>query len=291
METETMLYQSEDAHNLIIYQTDDFKNIEVRVSGNTVWLTQSQISELFATTPQNVTIHIRNIYKEKELEKHSTCKDFLQVQQEGGRTVNRIRQFYNLDMILSIGYRVKSAYATRFRIWATSILKEYLFNGTAFYNRLNHVEERLIEHDNQIKSLVQQALPPKQGVFFNGQIFDAYQFVSDLIRSAKRSILLIDNYVDDSVLTQLTKRAEGVSATIGVSHLTEAFRLDLARHNQQYPPVSVQVIAPTHDRFLLIDDKQLYTFGASFKDLGKKLFCFTLMENPKVVAAVRKLIK
>ena len=194
-------------------------------------------------------------------------------------------------MILSIGYRVKSAYATRFRIWATSILKEYLFNGTAFYNRLNHVEEKLIEHDNQIKALVQTALPPKQGLFYNGQIFDAYQFVSDLIRSAKHSILLIDNYIDETVLIQLTKRAEGVSAMIGVSHLTEAFRLDLTRHNQQYPPVSVQVIAPTHDRFLLIDDSQLYTYGASFKDLGKKLFCFTLMENPKVVAAVRKLIE
>ena len=276
--------------NFVIYQMEGSKNIAVYVADDTVWLTQAQIAELFLTTPQNVTTHIRNIFKEKELEKNATCKEFLQVQQEGKRQVNRHKLFYNLDMILSIGYRVKSLYATRFRIWATSVLRDYLLTGAVLYHRLTKIEETLQDHDDQIKSLIQKALPSKQGIFFNGQIFDAYQFVSDLIRSAKESIVLIDNYADDSVLTQLTKRAAGVSAIIGVSYLTEAFKLDIARHSKQYPPVQVREIPAVHDRFLLLDDSQLYTFGASFKDLGKKLFCFTKIESTDVIEVVRKLV-
>ena len=270
-----MIYQSEDA----------LVQLNVLVENETVWLTQAQMVSLFQRDVSVISRHIRNIFKEGEL-----CSDsnlhFLQIANS-----DKPVACYSLDVIISVGYRVKSRRGTEFRIWATKVLKDYLYRGYAIHQRINRVENQMEELSNQVQYLVQQALPPKQGIFYNGQIFDAYQFVSDLIRSAKRSILLIDNYVDDSVLTQLTKRAEGVSAMIGVSHLTEAFRLDLARHNQQYPPVSVQEIAPTHDRFLLIDDNQLYTFGASFKDLGKKLFCFTLMENPKVVAAVRKLIE
>ena len=224
------------------------------------------------------------------MEKSATCKEFLQVQQEGSRQVSRQKLFYNLDMILSIGYRVKSLYATRFRIWATSVLRDYLLTGAVLYHRLTQIEETLQDHDNQIKSLIQKALPSKQGIFYNGQIFDAYQFVSDLIRSAKETILLIDNYADDSVLTQLTKRAAGVSVVIGVSHLTETFKLDIARHNKQYPPVQVCEISAVHDRFLLLDGSQLYTFGASFKDLGKKLFCFTKIESTEVIEVVQKLV-
>ena len=224
------------------------------------------------------------------MEKNATCKEFLQVQQEGNRQVSRHMLFYNLDMILSIGYRVKSLYATRFRIWATSVLRDYLMTGAVLCHRLTQIEETLQDHDDQIKSLIQRALPPKQGVFYNGQIFDAYQFVSDLIRSAKETIVLIDNYADDGVLTQLTKRAAGVSVIIGVSHLTEAFKLDIARHNKQYPPVRVCEIPAVHDRFLLLDGSQLYTFGASFKDLGKKLFCFTKIENAEVIEVVQKLV-
>lgn len=290
MTTKINLYQSEMKDNFVIYQMEGSKNIAVYVADDTVWLTQAQIAELFLTTPQNVTTHIRNIFKEKELEKNATCKEFLQVQQEGKRQVNRHKLFYNLDMILSIGYRVKSLYATRFRIWATSVLRDYLLTGAVLYHRLTKIEETLQDHDDQIKSLIQKALPSKQGIFFNGQIFDAYQFVSDLIRSAKESIVLIDNYADDSVLTQLTKRAAGVSAIIGVSYLTEAFKLDIARHSKQYPPVQVREIPAVHDRFLLLDDSQLYTFGASFKDLGKKLFCFTKIESTDVIEVVRKLV-
>ena len=290
MTTKIKPYQSEMKDNFVIYQMESSKNIAVYVAEDTVWLTQAQIAELFSTTPQNVTTHIRNIFKENELKKNATCKEFLQVQQEGNRQVNRQKLFYNLDMILSIGYRVKSLYATRFRIWATSVLRDYLLTGAILYHRLTQIEKTLQDHDDQIKSLIQKALPSKQGVFYNGQIFDAYQFVSDLIRSAKESILLIDNYADDSVLTQLTKRTAGVSVIIGVSHLTEAFKLDIVRHNKQYPPVQVREIPAVHDRFLLLDGSQLYTFGASFKDLGKKLFCFTKIESTEVIKVVRKLV-
>ena len=151
------------------------------------------------------------------------------------------------------------------------------------------MENQVAKLTNQVQTMVQTALPPKQGVFFDGQIFDAYQFVSDLIRSAKSSIVLIDNYADDSVLTQLTKRADGVTATVCVSRLTEAFRLDIERHNRQYPPVQLRVLSAIHDRFLLLYESRLYTFGASFKDLGKKLFCFTMIESADVVEAVRRL--
>ena len=199
--------------------------------------------------------------------------------------------FYSLDVIISVGYRVKSRRGTEFRIWATNVLKEYIYRGYAISQRIDKVENQVASLSVQMQSLVQTALPPKQGVFYNGQIFDAYRFVSDLIRSAKTSILLIDNYVDDSVLTQLTKRTNGVTATIVVNQLTDSLHLDLERHNRQYPTINVRIIPAIHDRFLFIDDSRLYTFGASFKDLGRKLFCFTLMESPAVVAAVRQLME
>lgn len=211
------------------------------------------------------------------------------VQQEGDRTVCRTMTMYNMDMIIAVGYRVNSIQATNFRIWATQVLKEYLYRGYAIYQRMNQVENQVAKLTNQVQTIVQKALPPKQGIFFDGQIFDAYQFVSNLIRSAKSSIVLIDNYADDSVLTQLTKRADGVIATICVSRLTKAFRLDVERHNMQYPLVQLQVLSSVHDRFLLLDDSVLYTFGASFKDLGKKLFCFTMIESADVVEVIRRL--
>ena len=199
--------------------------------------------------------------------------------------------FYNLDVIISVGYRVKSNRGTEFRKWATRTLKSYLLHGYAVTQRIERLEQTVEKHDKQIDFFVHTALPPKEGIFYDGQIFDAYQFVSDLIRSAKDSIVLIDNYADDSVLTQLTKRTPGVSVILGVSRITDAFRLDVERHNRQYPPVQVREIPAIHDRFLLLDNTRLYTFGASFKDLGKKLFCFTLMENPAVVATVRQMVE
>ena len=267
-----------------LYQSEDSQiQLDVLVEQETVWLNQTQMKLLFQRDVSVISRHIRNIFEEGELPKECNLH-FLQIANS-----DRPVAFYSLDVIISVGYRIKSKRGTEFRIWATQVLKEYLYRGYAIYQRMNQVENQVAKLTNQVQTMVQTALPPKQGVFFDGQIFDAYQFVSDLIRSAKNSIVLIDNYADDSVLTQLTKRADGVTATVCVSRLTNAFRLDIERHNMQYPPVRLQVLSSVHDRFLLLDDRILYTFGASFKDLGKKLFCFTLIESADVVEVVRRL--
>ena len=232
-----------------------------------------------------ISRHIRNIFQVGELEQKGNLH-FLQIANSDKPTA-----FYSLDVIISVGYRVKSKQGVEFRIWATNVLKEYILRGYAIYQRVGNLENQVNQLSNQVQSLAQAALPPKQGIFFNGQIFDAYQFVSELIRSAETSIILVDNYADDSVLTQLTKRVDGVSATVCVSHLTEAFRLDVERHNRQYPPIDVREVPAVHDRFLLLDGTRLYTFGASFKDLGKKLFCFSLMESEAVVEAVKGMVE
>ena len=278
-------------NEIVLYEVKGLEPIEVRVANDTVWLTQAQMAQLFDSSPQNITIHIKNVYEDGELEQNSTCKFFLQVRQESKRTIKRNQLFYNLDMIISVGYRVKSVCATKFRIWATSVLKQYLLAAPVNQQRMIRMEQKLIEHDFQLQSLLHAALPPKQGVFFEGQIFDAYQFVADLVRSAKSSIVLIDNYVNDSVLTLLDKRAANVTATIGVNKITPGLQLDLQRHNAQYPPIAVREIAAIHDRFLLIDGQRLYTFGASFKDLGKKLFCFSLLESEELVRAVGAMLQ
>jgi len=183
-----------EAGEIIIYQPDDKSTrIEVRIDQETVWLTQAQMAELLQTTPQNITLHIKNIYKENELEMISTCKDFLQVQIENKREVKRKTKHYNLDVIISVGYRVKSIRGTQFRIWATKTLKNYLLKGYVITQRLETIERKVYEHDKQIESLVQQALPSERGIFYEGKIFDAWIFVSGIIKSAKSSIILIDN--------------------------------------------------------------------------------------------------
>ena len=276
---------------IILYQPDSTVQLEVRLEQETVWLSQAQMAQLFGCSTDNIGLHLKNIYDEGEIEMVATAEDFSVVRLEGNRMVHRKVRHYNLDAILSVGYRVSSRNATKFRQWATQTLKSYLLHGYAVTQRIERLEQKVEEHDKQIGFFVHASLPPVEGVFYDGQIFDAYVFASNLIKSAKTSIVLIDNYADDSVLTQLTKRGQGVSAIIGVSRLNDAFRLDVERHNKQYPPVEVREITAVHDRFLLIDDTRLYTFGASFKDLGKKLFCFSLMENPAVVAAVRQLVE
>lgn len=272
---------------IVVYQPDDVTRLEVRVNDETVWLTQAQMASLFQTTPQNVTIHIRNIYKEGELEINPTCKDYLQVQYEGTRTVKRMQKIYNLDVIISVGYRVKSIRGTQFRQWANKVLKDYLIQGIAVHDRLQTVEDKLEnglrmleDHDRKIDFFVRTSLPPVEGVFYDGQIFDAYVFATDLIRSAKKSVVLIDNYIDESVLLMLSKRQEGVVAEIRTGRLTETLKQDLARYNAQYPSIRMVGTKNIHDRFLIVDD-DVYHIGASLKDLGKKLFAFSKMSFPK----------
>lgn len=248
------------------------------MENETVWLTQAQMAELFETTPQNITLHIKNIYIEQELIADSTCKDFLQVREEGSRMIKRMQKFYNLDVIISVGYRVKSKRGTQFRIWANKILKDYLLKGYSINKRIENIEAKIIEHDQKIDFFVKTSLPPVEGVFYDGQLFDAYKFVADLIRTATTSLILIDNYIDDTVLTLFTKRIPGVTVTIYTAQLSRQLSLDLLRHNSQYEPIDIRQFHQSHDRFLIIDERELYHIGASLKDLGKKWFAFSKIQ-------------
>jgi hypothetical protein len=258
--------------------------IEVRVEDETVWLTQMQMAELFEATKQNISLHISNVFKEGELDKKSTVKEYLTVQSEGGRQVRRKVSYYNLDVIISVGYRVKSQKGTQFRIWANKILKEYLLKGHVVNHRLNRVEDEVNQikgRMNEIEFMVQANLQPNEGIFYDGQVFDAWQFVSRLVKEAENSIILIDNYIDESVLHLLSKRKTGTSATIYTGKLSKQIETDLKKHNQQYPAIELKHFTKSHDRFLIIDMQTVYHIGASLKDLGKRWFAFSKINlNP-----------
>ena len=267
-----------------MYQPDENVELEVRLEEETVWLTQQQMTLLFETTKQNVSLHINNIFKEEELSSISTVKEYLTVQQEGKRLIKRSQKYYNLDVIISVGYRVKSRRGTQFRIWANKVLKDYLLKGYAINQRLTKIENQLenqqallAEHSEKIDFFVRTSLPPVEGIFYNGQVFDAHNFVSGLIRNAKTRIVLIDNYVDDTVLKLLDKRSSGIKATIYTKQILPALQNDITLPNAQYEPIDVQIFADSHDRFLMIDET-VYHIGASLKDLGKKWFAFSKME-------------
>lgn len=278
----------ETNNEIVLYQADASVKLQVRLENDTVWLTQQQTSDLFLRDRTVITRHINNIFKEKELEEESNVH-FLHIANS-----DKPIKLYSLDVIISVGYRVKSVRGTQFRQWANKILKEHLLRGYSVNQRLlymeSHIDRRLSEHDQQIRELsgkvdfvLKTSLPPREGVLFEGQIFDAYVFVCDLIRRARKRIVLIDNYIDETVLTLLDKRNVGVTATIYTKRVNDNLRLDIERHNDQYEPVNVRTIPNVHDRFLIIDDT-LYHIGASIKDLGKKLFAFSQMEvSPSVI--------
>lgn len=263
---------------IIIYKVEanqsDFQ-IKVRVEDDTVWLTQAQMVNLFDATKQNISLHINNIFKEGELQPDSVVKEYLTTASDGKKYKTR---FYSLDVIISVGYRVKSHRGTQFRIWANKILKDYLLKGHVVNHRLGRIEEevqKIKDRINEIEFAVQTNLPPNEGIFFDGQIFDAWQFVSQLIKGAKEDIVLIDNYLDESVLMLLSKRNSEVKATIFSNNITKQLDTDLKKHNQQYPRIELKRFSKSHDRFLVIDKKDVYHIGASLKDLGKKWFAFS----------------
>lgn len=288
LENSDMDFQSE----IILYQPDETVKVEVRLEDETVWLTQAQMTELFQTTKQNISLHINNVFKEKELQKESVVKDSLTTASDGKKYKT---SFYNLDVIISVGYRVKSIRGTQFRQWANKVLKEYLLKGYSVNGRLASLEQkvddrfmrhelRLNEIDKKIDFFVRTSIPPVEGIFYDGQIFDAYKFVTELIKTARQSVIVIDNYVDETVLTMLDKRGGNVSATIYTSRISSQLELDLKRHNEQYRPIEVKVCKNFHDRFLITDRQRVYHIGASLKDLGKKLFAFSRLEiNPDVI--------
>ncbi len=261
--------------NQVVYNDGELE-LKITVEGETIWLTQAQMSELFDTSTDNIGLHIKHIYEEGELTENVTTEDSSVVRQEGNRKVKRKIKHYNLDVIISVGYRVSSLKATRFRQWATSVLKNYIQDGYVI-NMHKITEQRLLSLENDMavfKSHIRNnTLEVKQGIFYNGEIYDAYTFVSDLVKSAKQSIVIVDNYVDDSVLTLLAKNST-VSITIYTKTITKQLRLDSEKYNAQYNNLELKKFDLSHDRFLIIDD-DVYHIGASLKDLGKKWFAFS----------------
>ena len=268
------LASSPQDNEIILYQPDSTVKLEVRLENETVWLTQQQMTELFQTSKQNISLHVNNIFKEGELDSNSVVKESLTTASDGKKYKTK---YYNLDVIISVGYRVKSLRGTQFRQWANKVIKDYLMKGYAISQRFERLEYRMAKTEERIDFILHTSLPPKEAIIFDGQIFDAYTLMCDLIRSATNRIIIVDNYIDDSVFRQLDKRAAGVSATIFTPSISRALRQDLERHNAQYAPIEVRTFRRAHDRFLIIDDT-VYHVGASFKDLGKKLTAFSKME-------------
>ena len=264
---------------IVMYQPDETIRLEVRVEDETVWLTQQQISDLFLRDRTVINRHINNVFKEGECDKKSNVH-FLHIPNSDKRVM-----YYSLDVIISVGYRVKSLNGTKFRRWANSILKQYLLKGYAVNQRIFDIEQKMTEQGLEIADLrekvnffVRSSLPPVEGIFYDGQIFDAYAQIISLIKQAKQSIILIDNYINVDTLTMLSNRSSGVTATIYTRQLNQQQQLDLQRHNQQYPPIDIHTTQRNHDRFLIIDDV-VYLFGASLKDAGKKLFAYIKMQE------------
>ena len=278
----------EQQGEIILYQPDESVRMEVRIEDETVWLTQAQIAELFETKRQAITKHLKNIFQSGELNENSVCS-ILELTASDGKSYKT--KTYNLDAIISVGYRVNSKNATLFRRWASQVLKDYLLKGHVINQRISNLEQRVdakfLSYDMQLTRLnekvdffVRTSLPPVEGIFFDGQIFDAYAFATNLIKSAKNSLILIDNYIDENTLLMLSKRTTGVDATIYTQRITPQLQLDLTRHNNQYPPINIRTYRQAHDRFLIIDRSDVYDIGASLKDLGKKLFAFSKMDIP-----------
>jgi hypothetical protein len=270
-------------NEIILYQAGELpEHIEVRLEDETVWLTQAQMAILFGQTKQNISLHINNCFKERELEKNATVKDSLTVQIEGNRSVKRKIEYYNLDVIISVGYRVKSKQGTQFRIWATNVLRDYLLKGYAINQRIDRIEnnyENLSKEVKQISLQLKTQELPTQGIFFDGQIFDAYAFASGLIKKAKKEIILIDNYIDENTLTHLAKKAKSVKVKLFTQSITKTLSLDVKKANEQFGNFEVQELKSSHDRFLIIDRNELFHLGASLKDLGKKWFAFSKLEG------------
>lgn len=282
-------------NEIILYRPDELaEHIEVRLEDETVWLHRQQISVLFDRDVKTIGKHINNVFSEGELDKEATVAKFATVQNEGGRLVERQLEFYNLDVIISVGYRVKSKQGTQFRIWATRVLKDYLLKGYAINNRMNRLEdnfETLKQKVNEIDLQLSTHQIPTQGVFYEGQVFDAYELASRIIRSAKQSIVLIDNYIDESTFTHLSKKESGVNVLLLTKSISRQLQLDLAKSNEQYGNFQMKPFTLSHDRFLIIDGREIYHLGASLKDLGRKWFAFTRIDRNTVQPMLNKILQ
>jgi len=269
-----------DSNNIIVYNTGEIE-LKISFENDTIWLTQKQIAELFDKDVRTINDHIKKIYKDEELYENSTIRKFRIVQKEGNREVSRDVNHYNLDIIISVGYKVNSKKATKFRQWATKVLKEYISNGFAI-NREKITQQRLLELEKDVEFLKSKikndTLEYKQGIFFDGEIFDAYQFINDLIKSATTSIILIDNYIDETTFTLFSK-VPNIEVTIYTHTINKQLHLDYEKYKKQYNNITLKTFKNAHDRFLIIDEKEIYHIGASLKDLGKKWFAFSKMDS------------
>ena len=274
-------------NHIAMYQSGEIE-LDISIQEETIWLTQKQIVELFDSSKANISEHIKAIFDSNELTKTTTVRKFRTVQKEGGREVARNLEHYNLDVVISVGYRINSIKATKFRQWATSVLKQYIVDGYAV-NTDKITNERFVALEHEVLSLQNKvthidtklqdkSLTSTQGIFYDGQVFDAYVFIAKLIRSSKISIKLIDNYIDESVLTLFSKN-QNIQVTLYTSNISKQLKLDLEKYNTQYVPIEVKKLDVSHDRFLIIDDTTIYHIGASLKDLGKKWFAFSKMDE------------
>lgn len=279
-------------NEIILYQSDDLpEHIEVRIDEEkeTFWLSLNQISNLFERDKSVISRHLKNIFNHKELDRNSVVAFFATTASDG-KTYNV--EHFNLDAILSVGYRVNSKRGTQFRIWANRVLKDYLMKGFAINNRVNRLEDKIEDIDNRVQEINLQLKThqlPTQGVFFDGQIFDAYELASRIIRSAKTEIILIDNYIDETTLTHLSKKAENVNVLLFTKTISKQLALDVKKANEQYGNFKAKQLTDSHDRFLIIDRKELYHIGASLKDLGKKWFAFSKMEERMTLLILEQL--
>lgn len=267
-------------NEIVLYRPNELsEHIEVRLKEETVWLSQDQLTQLFHRDQSVISRHIRNIFKEGELDEKSN------MQKMHIPNSDKPVAFYNLDVIISVGYRVKSKQGTQFRIWATNVLRDYLLKGYAVSQRMDRIEsnyENLSKEVKQISLQLKTQELPTQGVFFDGQIFDAYAFFSSLIKNAQNEIILIDNYIDETTLIHLSKKAMNVKVIIYTKTINKTLALDIKKVNEQFGGFKVQSFSKSHDRFLILDGDTVYHVGASLKDLGKKWFAFTKMEKESV---------
>ncbi len=275
-----------DISNIVVYNDGELE-LKVSMDNDTVWLNRNQLSELFGRDIKTIGKHINNVFKEKELDKLSTVANFATVQYEGERKVQRDVEYYNLDIIISVGYRVKSQKGVKFRQWAISILKSYIQNGYVI-NSDKITNERFVSLEKDVNilknkvdtissKLEDNSLKIKEGIFYDGQVYDAYSFVSDLLRTAKEEIILIDNYIDDTTFTLFSKVLD-INVIIFTNAIPKQLKLDFAKYSKQYENITLQTFKNSHDRFLIIDKKEVYHLGASIKDLGKKWFAFSKID-------------
>lgn len=276
-------------NEIILYRPDELaEHIEVRLDNETVWLNRNQIATLFGRDVKTIGKHINNVFSEGELVKEVVVAKFATTTQHGaiiGKTQTQQVEHYNLDVIISVGYRVKSKQGTQFRIWATNVLRDYLLKGYALNQRMNRIEntvEHLADKVNEISFQIKSTELPTQGIFFDGQVFDAYELASKIIRSAKKNIVLIDNYIDESTLTHLSKKTKTVKVLLLTKTISKQLTLDLKKANEQYGNFELKTFTKSHDRFLIIDHTEVYHLGASLKDLGKKWFAFSKLEKNSI---------